>query len=274
MLVKRVFTAAVGIPFAMYVINLGDWPFFLTVLALASLAWYEFTAMLRHKNIDLPYGMGIAGIILLLACAWWGNPAEIQTIILLSVLITFMRIIFAGVKFSVVHAAFMIMGILYVGLTFSYLLLLRSIDSGYITTLWGKLPAGAAYLWLPFIGTWASDSMAYLVGSQWGKHKLCPNISPGKTVEGVLGGVVGSIMAVAGITYLFQISTFHGIIIGGLVGIIAPLGDLAESAIKRFTGVKDSGRLLPGHGGVLDRFDSILFVVPFVYYYTYYFMLR
>ena len=137
----------------------------------------------------------------------------------------------------------------------------------------GEISAGAAYLWLAFLGTWASDTFAYFVGTYLGKHKLCPLISPGKTIEGAIGGMIGSVIAIMLLGVLFKLPVYHCIIMGILVGIAAPLGDLVESAIKRFAGVKDSGQILPGHGGILDRFDSILFTVPAIYYYMHIFVL-
>lgn len=157
----------------------------------------------------------------------------------------------------------------YVGIGFSHLVSLRFLQAEqWIHTPWARLQVGEAYLWLAFLGTWASDTFAYFVGSLLGKHKLCPSVSPGKTIEGALGGLSGSILFVALLGMLFQVPLIHGIVLGLLVGLAAPLGDLAESGLKRFCGVKDSGQLLPGHGGILDRFDSILFAVPAVYYYT------
>ena len=137
----------------------------------------------------------------------------------------------------------------------------------------GTLSAGAVYLWIAFLGTWASDTFAYLVGSKIGRTKLAPLISPGKTREGAVGGLIGTIVTVAVFGSLFQLPLHHLLALGLLVGIVAPLGDLVQSVIKRYVGVKDSGNFFPGHGGVLDRFDSILFAVPAVYYYIQIFLL-
>ena len=126
------------------------------------------------------------------------------------------------------------------------------------------------YFWLALFGTWASDSGAFFVGCRFGKHSLAANISPAKTIEGALGGIVACLLAVVvGGKFFFNLDVIDLMVLGLLIAVAAPVGDLAESALKRFAGIKDSGRIFPGHGGVLDRFDSLLFVVPAVYYYVY-----
>ena len=275
MLGKRILTAVIGMPIAVYVINYGEWLFATAVFILMILAWREFHAMLKNKDINVFYELGIFMNIILLGCAWLGNSQEILLVLFASTLLILFKIVTSGTKFNVVDGAFSSLGISYIGLSFAHLLLLRYTDGSlYLTTSWGQLSAGAAYLWLAFVGTWASDTFAYFVGTYFGKHKLCPIISPGKTIEGALGGVLGSVTGIILLGILFKFPMFHSIIMGMLVGIVAPIGDLVESAIKRFAGVKDSGQILPGHGGILDRFDSILFTVPTIYYYLHAFVLR
>ena len=122
------------------------------------------------------------------------------------------------------------------------------------------------------LGVWASDTFAYFAGSAFGKHKLCPTISPNKSVEGAVAGFIGSVaVIIGGMHYLntanvFQGSTLLAVMLGVGVAIVAPLGDLVESILKRNFGVKDSGKIFPGHGGVLDRCDSLLFAIPVGYY--------
>lgn len=275
MLSKRILTAFIGIPIAVYVINYGEWLFATAVLVLTILAWHEFYTMLRNKSIKVFYSLGILTNIFILGCAWLGNFQEIVIVLFVSTILALLKIVTSGTKFTVVDAAFSLLGISYIGMSFAHLLLLRYTDSSlHLMTSWGELSAGAAYVWLAFIGTWASDTFAFFIGSYLGKHKLCPTISPNKTIEGALGGMLGSIIAILLLGILFKLPIIHSAIMGLLVGIAAPVGDLVQSAIKRFAGVKDSGHILPGHGGILDRFDSILFTVPVIYYYMHTFVLR
>jgi phosphatidate cytidylyltransferase len=156
--------------------------------------------------------------------------------------------------------AWTIAGILYVGWLLSHLVALRGLDSG------------RNWVFFALFITWASDTTAFFIGRRFGRHKLAPNISPGKTWEGTIGGIVGAII----MSILFFTSTpFHlplvywqAIVLSILVSIFGQVGDLVESLLKRNMGVKDSGRLLPGHGGILDRLDSIIFAGIVVYYYV------
>jgi len=274
MLWKRILTAFMGIPIAAYVINYGEWLFAAAVLVLTLLAWHEFYTVLQNKSIKVFYSLGILINIFILGCAWLGNFQEFVIVIYVGTLLTLLKIVTSGTKFTIVDAAVSLFGISYIGMSFAHLLLLRYTDNSiYLMTAWGELSAGAAYVWLAFVGTWASDTFAFFVGSYLGKHKLCPGISPNKTIEGALGGMFGSLIAIVLLGVLFKLPISHSAIMGILVGIAAPVGDLVESAIKRFAGVKDSGQILPGHGGILDRFDSILFTVPAIYYYMHIFVL-
>jgi phosphatidate cytidylyltransferase len=155
--------------------------------------------------------------------------------------------------------AWTLAGVLYIGWFISYLVSLR-------------IDAGRNWVFLVFFVTFASDSAAYFVGRSFGKHKMAPAISPGKSWEGAVAGIVGA--ALAG--FIFTLNTFFqvplsaisGIVLGVLVSVFGQIGDLAESMLKRGTGVKDSGTVMPGHGGILDRLDSLLFagVVVYLYY--------
>ena len=156
--------------------------------------------------------------------------------------------------------AWTIAGILYVGWLLSHLVALRGLD------------AGRNWVFFALFTTWASDTTAFFIGRKLGRHKLAPNISPGKTWEGATGGILGAII----VSILFFTATpFHlpltywqAIPLSILVSIFGQVGDLVESLLKRNMGVKDSGKLMPGHGGVLDRMDSIIFAGIVVYYYV------
>lgn len=131
------------------------------------------------------------------------------------------------------------------------------------------MPNGLIWLVLVLVCTWSSDTLAYLVGRRWGKRRMAPELSPGKTLEGAVGGVLGSTIAAWVVVMSYSpLPLWPVLSLGFITGLAAQIGDLVESAIKRLAGIKDAGNLIPGHGGVLDRFDSMLFTAPLVYYYV------
>lgn len=131
-----------------------------------------------------------------------------------------------------------------------------------------QIPDYGILVWLIFISAFGTDSMAYFTGYLFGKHKLCPSISPKKTIEGSIGGIAGSVILCGVFAYFVIPFLFlHCIVIGIIGGIVSQFGDLTASLFKRKMGIKDYGNLIPGHGGVLDRIDSLLFTAPFIYYY-------
>lgn len=163
-------------------------------------------------------------------------------------------------KYNTEQILYAFFGLFYVALMMSYIYQVR------------YLPSGAYLVWLIFIGAWGSDTCAYCAGMLFGKHKAAPVLSPKKTWEGCIGGVLGAAL----IAFLYALA-MNGIfemkeppvayaLICGCAAVISQIGDLAASALKRNSGIKDYGKLIPGHGGVLDRFDSIIFVAPVVYY--------
>ncbi len=128
-------------------------------------------------------------------------------------------------------------------------------------------------IWIIVLSAFGTDIFAYFTGYALGKHKLCPKISPKKTIEGSIGGIAGSVLLCGLFGYFFMPSCFaHCVALGAAGGIISQLGDLSASVFKRKIGIKDYGNLIPGHGGILDRFDSVLFTAPMVYYYMVFFM--
>lgn len=165
--------------------------------------------------------------------------------------------------------ALSVAGVIYIPFLLSHLILLRAVDTPLtdgLVTPW--VSPGFAWIVFALATTWLGDTFAYFVGRSMGRTPLAPHISPKKTREGSVGGLIGAALTGIGCVYLFglPISPLLGAVLGGIAGIIGPLGDLAESQIKRQIGVKDVGSILPGHGGILDRIDSILFMVPIVYY--------
>jgi phosphatidate cytidylyltransferase len=160
--------------------------------------------------------------------------------------------------YNSVSSAITIVGYIYIVSFFSMLSYIRDKEAGIMLVL------------LVFIVAWFADTSAYYIGRHFGKRKLCPEVSPKKTIAGFIGGILGSILGVFlwDIILMGMSSPWYQIAAFGLIaGIISQIGDLVASLIKRNIGLKDYGKLIPGHGGILDRFDSILFVTPIVYYY-------
>lgn len=181
------------------------------------------------------------------------------------IMVLLLFIVFRHERYNIIDIALTVFGAFYVVFLFSFIVLTRELDHGFY------------FIWLIFIGAFATDTAAYFTGSfiagkLLGRHKLAPYVSPNKSVEGAIGGIIGCIVLtmVYGILinrHVGDIPYYHYIAIGGINGVLSQLGDLSASAIKRYTGIKDYGKLMPGHGGVLDRFDSILFTAPVVYFY-------
>ena len=161
-------------------------------------------------------------------------------------------LVFAYPKYNTqqIFAAFF--GVFYVAVMLSYIYQTRLLEGGVFT------------VWLVFICAWGCDTCAYCVGMLIGKHKMAPVLSPKKSVEGGIGGIVGA--ALIGVLYALAINHWGGAVIGAAGGAISQIGDLAASAIKRYHNIKDYGKLIPGHGGILDRFDSVIFTAPIIYY--------
>lgn len=256
MLKTRLLTAAVGIPFLIGMAYLGGVYWQALVGLLAAVALLEFLAMMRSKG----FHPNIVPAILLAAVILFRIQLApyLPGLFLAGLLLMIIGLVLTYPQRNINDLALSLFGSIYSGFFFSYALALGSTD-------------GAFYLLLlVFILTWASDVGGYFFGRMWGKHKLAPRLSPGKTTEGSAGAIVLTILAACLCQYLPgndypQVSVL--LVMAVAVSIAAQLGDLLESSIKRFFAVKDSGRLLPGHGGVLDRFDSFMLVCPVIYYF-------
>ena len=185
--------------------------------------------------------------------------AAMLIVLAMSMLILFIEQIITGGKKTIVDIMVTIFGIAYVPFLLVFFTLLRA-----------KQPMGLIYIAYIFTSAWGSDTFAYLIGKKFGKHKLTP-ISPKKTVEGAIGGIMGallfSLIYTIGMNNLMNLSInyLHIAIVTFVLAIIGEIGDLAASGIKRYCGIKDFSDLLPGHGGMLDRIDSLLLITPFAY---------
>ena len=269
-LTKRVVVSVVAVPVVIAAVYFGRAPLAALLGIVAALGAWELNRIAAAGGVrPLALSIPLAAALPLLVQAYYEGvyalPLSVAAVALL--VIVGASIWARGVEGRpLAAAAITVLVVLYVGGTLSFAFGLR-----YHRFTIGPV-AGTALLFLPLVLTWASDIGAYFVGRAFGRHKLIPKVSPGKTVEGALGGlaltvIVAWVYVVLVLRPYAQLSlTAVGIVVMGVaVSIAAQVGDLAESLFKREAGVKDSSRLIPGHGGVLDRVDSLLFVLPVAY---------
>lgn len=300
----RIITGIIGIVIAAFVIQYGGAPFAGFAIFLSLLAWHEYSGAFRRAGVITTYIFGALTLVLLLCCAWLGNVEELLAVLTLSMMMIFLLTVILRGSTRPTDACVSVAGVMYIGLPFAHLIFLRFLSdepqpgeavttvkelATNNATILDKLPigqfldflptldfslnlnvdAGCALVWVLFACTWASDTFAYFVGTAFGSHKLASTISPGKTVEGFFGSIVGTILtAIVVGTFIFGLPLVKMAVAGFILCLAATLGDLVESVLKRFANIKDSGIFLPGHGGALDRFDSILYTAPAFYYFV------
>ncbi len=260
----RLITAIIALPFALIPIWVGGvWLYVLLMIA-SAIGFYEFNKAFDIKEPAL-FVFQVVGTGFLFLSHALKEPEYIMAGGLVLLIMGFIFYIMKYPKMRIEAVMFSVFAFVYIGVTLYHVLLIRGMNE-----------IGFYMIWLVLLISFGSDTFAYLVGSAIGKHKLAPLVSPNKSIEGAIGGLIGSIvLTVVYIGFVnSQIHQFSDIqIIGfalmGFVGsIVSQFGDLSASAMKRARGIKDFGKLLPGHGGILDRVDSILFVTPFIYYVT------
>ncbi|MCR5175283.1 MAG: phosphatidate cytidylyltransferase [Anaerovibrio sp.] len=270
-MLTRTIAGVVGIILAAFVIQTGGTLFAIAGLLLALGAWYEYCRAFRQKNINAALVTGALLLVVMWTSGWLGGSTMLVGATMLSALVIMLLTVIRHERFTVIDAAVSMTGVFYIGLAFVHLVMLRFVGAGQvINTSLGEFQTGCAFIWVALIGTWASDTFAYFAGCFFGRHKLCVSISPKKTIEGFVGGLVGTTCSVAGLGLFFGFDTVLMALLGLIICIIATLGDLVESVVKRYTGIKDSGNIIPGHGGIWDRFDSVIYTAPFVYYFMYF----
>ncbi len=256
----REITAAILSPIAIWIIGWSHPYVFDGAIALiAVLAMHEFLTLGRKKGYDVP--IFLCTLIMLVIMAAFILPdlsVEIGMFAALLIIPASYVLGRKGLEDSLPSSAIAVLATTYVGMLGGSLIRLRN-----------DFPEGSKLIFFLLLVVWLGDSGAYYVGKQLGRHKLSPRISPKKTVEGLFGGVSASIITAIVIHFTFfrSFPLHHAVIAGVLLSVAGVIGDLAESMWKRSADVKDSGSLLPGHGGFLDRFDSILFTAPILYCY-------
>ena len=253
MLRKRILSALVFVPLLLVLMVLGGWFWLLAVMALVVLGLHEYCNLLKIKDVELPFGiMAISGALMVLIQNS-ANSSLDSISLLVAVILLVLWVLWKKVDFS--SLIYGIGGIVLIGWTLSALIGIWHIDNSWQLVL------------LTFLIPWLTDTGAYFVGCTIGKHKLAPEISPKKSWEGAIGGlVIGVLVVIIYNLVILHYPMWIMILIGFIGSVVGQIGDLIESWLKRWVGVKDAGNTIPGHGGILDRFDSMLLVAPVVYY--------
>jgi phosphatidate cytidylyltransferase len=257
---QRIITALICLPFVILVLFCPTWVVTLAVMAASLVGLYEYhkaVGMLEKKPLCL---MGYLACLLLPFGAWL-SMGMIRTLIYLYIAVLFGVYLMQHKTTHWSNLALLVMGLVYIPYFLSHIIYIRELD------------LGRFYIWLVFIGAFMTDTCAYFVGCGIGKTKLCPNISPKKTVAGAVGGIVGC--GICFLIYGIVVNSFFASSLGGghfslirlfdmglICAVLSEMGDLVASLIKRQYQIKDFGNLLPGHGGILDRCDSIILVAP------------
>lgn len=264
---KRLLTTLVGIPLLFVVLIFGNKyvvDVIVTVLALVSIHEYMKCYSEKYKPVSwIGYVCAIAIAFLhIIPREYVLNYLGIAVVFVVAIL--FMQVIFTEMKTNTADIAITFFGIIYIVGFFAFIPILFGYEKD-------GVQLGKFYIWYLFLATWGSDIFAFLIGRKFGKHKFS-KISPKKSIEGCVAGVIGGVAFVLVATVLFnivfnlQINYLVITIIGVILTVIGQIGDFAASCIKRYAEVKDFSNLLPGHGGLIDRFDSVIFTAPFAYY--------
>jgi len=261
-LVTRVLTSLVAIPIVFYTVYLGSWPLSLLfgmAAALCALEYYGITM----KGWSPAAWVGVAVTFTMPFMPLLGPPgghAAFFTLVAFAMFAWSYHLIRGPLKEGPVLVAYLVTGMLYGASGLTALVALRTMENGF------------QWLICVLVLTWTNDTFAYFAGRTLGKHKLYEEVSPNKTWEGFFGGMAGGTVCLLAYRTAFfhQLSFLDVALLGIAGGIMGPVGDLSESMLKRAYGVKDSGKIVPGHGGMLDRIDALLFNAPLVFLYVYF----
>lgn len=289
-LLKRILTTIVGVSYFLSLCFWGPLPFCIGVTVVVALGIFEFVDAYTRPPIGalpqravLAPGNGswvnplIAWLGLLLPWAAFVLPVTHSPLTFTYAGI--MALVVSLFSWTVIRAArtgralgrrrifYGIIGCLYIGFLLSSFVLLRGVPGNIAVRPFGMAHTGAWLVLYAAVCVWATDTLAYFIGRAFGRTPLAPTLSPGKTVEGAIGGLVGATLVGVSFGLWIHLPWYHSLAIGAIAGLAGQVGDLFESALKREIGIKDFGQLMPGHGGMLDRVDSLLFVIPLAYLY-------
>lgn len=263
--VKRLVSGLVLFPIVVMVMVFGNqYIVDIAIAIIAIMSLHEFYKAFRTSKKANPItwlgylAAGLISLIHVIPITW--TVKTIGLVLPITMLILFLYVIITKLKVNITDIAVTLFGILYIVIFLMYISIIRQ-----------DLPDGKILVWFVLFVAWGTDIFAYLIGKNFGKHHFT-EISPNKTIEGCVGGIAGSILLLTGYTAICQVAFnieydyFYVILIAVVLSVLSQIGDLAASAIKRYTGIKDFSHLIPGHGGMLDRIDSIVFIAPFAYF--------
>jgi phosphatidate cytidylyltransferase len=269
-ILPRLIVTLIGVPCFLVITLRGGIFFLLLVNLIILLGLREFYLLLTAKGYR-PYKY--LGVVCGLVVCWYvyREGVFLSLLLTMTLMLIMIRELFRrDMSHALNNIAVTVLGVLYVGWLGSHLVMLRELPA----VVGVPDSVGARLVFFTVLITWVGDTAAYLIGIAVGRHRLLPRVSPKKTIEGAVGGLLGSAGAglLCSLTFLDFVTPLAGALLGLAGGLCGQLGDLVESLMKRDVGIKDTATLLPGHGGVLDRFDSLLFCGPFMYYYFRFFV--
>ncbi len=262
--ITRILVAILAIPFLLGLSYYGKIPFLIFTLVIGLVTFFEFSAMVKNKSIFICNFIGFISVALIILNTYF-HLFSVEILFLSAIPLLLFFELFRDKESAINNVSSTLLGIFYAGFFSSALIGIREF---YVSVPLSYTNGGIIIITI-FITLWMTDSAAYFIGSAIGKHKLFPRVSPNKSWEGAIAGLLFAIITLV-VLKLFLLDFLDWVDVfafGVIIGILGQVGDLIESLIKRDTGVKDSSNIIPGHGGIFDRFDSLLFSAPIIYLY-------
>ncbi|MCA6085244.1 phosphatidate cytidylyltransferase [Candidatus Endomicrobiellum agilis] len=259
MLLTRMLTAIIGMPLILMCVYCGNVPFYIMMLIISFLCVHEYLIISKKYNPHNVVSLVMAAAFFVFLYFFKDIPVNKVAVAAVTIMLVLFGIEVFGKNpvLCIGRIASSFLGAFFIPLTLMHIVYIRNLTNGMKLTFF------------IFIVVWTLDTMAYAFGKVFGKHKLAKNVSPKKTLEGTAAGIVFGILAAVACRYIFMcdiLTLQNAAILGLVVAVVGQFSDLAESLIKRDGSVKDSGKIIPGHGGVFDRFDSYMFAAPAMYY--------